>query len=79
MIQDEDPYPPPADWVPVEILWDVMLQRPGMCHEVHDWCLDHPSPGHFQLRGTKPVSTDGFCFYFQLPQDAEVFAMKWLR
>jgi len=77
MIQDEHPYPPPADWTPVEISWDRMLENPGMSRAVHDWCLTHPSPGHFQLRGSKPVPTDGFRFYFQLEQDAEIFLLKW--
>jgi hypothetical protein len=77
MIKDDQPFPPPTDWIPIEISWDVMLANPGMCHAVVDWCLAHPSGGHFQLRGSDPVPTDGFRFYFQLPQDAEIFALKW--
>lgn len=79
MIQDTEPFPPPAHWTPVEISWEVMLQNSGMCHAVLAWCQQHASTSHFQLRGTKPNPTEGYRFYFEDPKDAAVFALRWLK
>ena len=77
MQQATEPYPPPADWVAVEISWNVMLENSGMCHAVLAWCHRHPSPAQFQLRGSQPNPTDGYRFYFEDPRDAVVFALTW--
>lgn len=79
MIQDTEPFPPPSDWTPVEISWDIMLDKPGMCHAVLAWCKQHPSQAHFQLRGSKPNPVNGYRFYFEDARDATAFALRWLQ
>jgi hypothetical protein len=56
-----------------------MLENSGMCHAVVDWCKKHRSPGHFQLRGSQPNPTNGYLFFFQRPEDATLFALRWTK
>ena len=66
---------PPPPWPEIVIPWSRMLDEPGLAPEVLDWVERAPG-GYYHLHGYK--TTEGFSFRFQRPEDATMFALRWV-
>ena len=69
-----DGWPPPEDWTEVVITWDQLL-RDNTYRPIFNWVADHPG-GRFHLHGY--MSTEGFAFRFERPEDATLFKLRWM-